>query len=479
MIRKVLKNRIVRTNLIVLVPILLLLTSAAVSSIYGQLRRSNVELLTSESYNSQVYVMEQLAAGGPDSQSQRELLVTVAPYLSKNLANTVKTRVQILDGQGRVLGDSSLTRAAEPTGDVWSAVGGVKAYSFIRFYGKPAISFSSPIYNNTETVGAIRYLYQQDNLQAVSAIALILVGVCLAAVVITYVVSSYMARGIAEPVAAIRDALQDVSQGRDAHLVPLLGFGDDFEEMQEAFDTMQETNRRALQELNGEKEKQNLFFNSATHQLKTPLTSIIGYSEIIQRMTEKEDVVTSARYIEAAGKSLLETVENIISISRYNKAEYDPDPSWFQLDDLCRECSALLLPRLERSNIVLNSRCGDIQVYFDRQRLKEAIFNVLDNCILHSGCTQISVSSATWPVRLIIEDNGKGIAPQQLERVFEPFYRPAGAARGGSGLGLAICKTIMQAHGGDARVESSQGRGTRTTLIFGEETGPPPERRRL
>ena len=237
--------------------------------------------------------------------------------------------------------------------------------------------------------------------------------------------------------------------------------------------------RRALQELNGEKEKQNLFFNSATHQLKTPLTSIIGYSEIIQRMTEKEDVVTSARYIEAAGKSLLETVENIISISRYNKAEYDPDPSWFQLDDLCRECSALLLPRLERSNIVLNSRCGDIQVYFDRQRLKEAIFNVLDNCILHSGCTQISVSSATWPVRLIIEDNGKGIAPQQLERVFEPFYRPAGAARGGSGLGLAICKTIMQAHGGDARVESSQGRGTRTTLIFGEETGPPPERRRL
>lgn len=479
MIRRALKNRIVRTNLIVLVPILVLLASTAVTTAYSQLRSANLELLTNESYNSQVYVMEQLAAAGSDSQAQQELLEKVAPYLSKNLSLAAKTRVQLYDTSGRLLGDSSLTQGAEATGDVQSAAVGVKAYTFLSFHGQPHISFSSPVYNNTETVGVIRYLYQQKNLQAVSEISLVLVAVCLGAIALTYTVSSYMARGIAEPVAAIKEAMQGVSEGRETRLVPMLGFDGVFEEMQEAFDAMGEANRQAIQELHEEKEKQNLFFNSATHQLKTPLTSIIGYSEIIQRMTQKEDVVVSAKYIETAGKSLLETVENIISISRYKKAEYEPDPSWFYLDELVRDCVGLLLPRLERSNIVLNNRCGDVQVFFDRQRLKEAMFNILDNCILHSGCTQIFISSATWPLRLIIEDNGKGIPPQQLERVFEPFYRPAGAARGGSGLGLSICKNIMQAHGGDVHVESLQGRGVRTVLIFGEETGPPPQRRRL
>ena len=235
---------------------------------------------------------------------------------------------------------------------------------------------------------------------------------------------------------------------------------------------MEEANRRTLLRLEQEKEKQNLFFNSATHQLKTPLTSIIGYSEIIQRMSGDEDVTLSAKYIQDAGQHLLTVVENIINISRFQRTEYEFSPAWFRLDELCQECQTLLLPRLERSGILLSCNCTSVEVYFDRERVREVLLNLLDNCILHSGCTRIAVSSATVPVRLIVEDNGEGIPPEQLERLFQPFYRPGTSAPGGSGLGLSICKEIMTAQGGDISVLSTPGSGTRVILYFQDPKEP-------
>ncbi len=98
--------------------------------------------------------------------------------------------------------------------------------------------------------------------------------------------------------------------------------------------------------------------------------------------------------------------------------------------------------------------------------------NLLDNCILHSGCTCISITSATLPVRLTVEDNGEGIPAEQLERLFQPFYRPGSSAPGGSGLGLSICKEIMSAQGGDIEVLSTPGFGTRVVLYFQDRQQP-------
>ena len=98
--------------------------------------------------------------------------------------------------------------------------------------------------------------------------------------------------------------------------------------------------------------------------------------------------------------------------------------------------------------------------------------NLLDNCILHSGCTCISITSATLPVRLTVEDNGEGIPAEQLERLFQPFYRPGSSAPGGSGLGLSICKEIMSAQGGDIEVLSTPGSGTRVVLYFQDRQQP-------
>ncbi len=472
MIQKRLRMRIIRLNLIYLLPILLLCCAAVFSGFFALMRRSQVRFLTSESYMSQVYLMDRLGYRG-DPEAQRQQLRDTAPLLCSTLADISSLRVQLYSSQGELMADSLPLEPVPATDDVTSAAKGTKAYLFFsRGWGRAYVSFSSPVYSSGgETIGVIRYLTPQGDALLLRGIAALIAALAILASVLCYLVSSALAEIVAKPVLSLQKALGQMEKGESVELTAG-AFQGEFRELEQSFLTMEEANRRTLLRLEQEKEKQNLFFNSATHQLKTPLTSIIGYSEIIQRMSGDEDVTLSAKYIQDAGQHLLTVVENIINISRFQRTEYEFSPAWFRLDELCQECQTLLLPRLERSGILLSCNCTSVEVYFDRERVREVLLNLLDNCILHSGCTRIAVSSATVPVRLIVEDNGEGIPPEQLERLFQPFYRPGTSAPGGSGLGLSICKEIMTAQGGDISVLSTPGSGTRVILYFQDPKEP-------
>lgn len=473
MIQKGLKMRIIRLNLLSLLPILLLFSAAAFSTIFGLMRQSQVRLLTSESYMSQIYLMDRLTRQG-DANAQRQQLQESATLLCGTLADISSLRVQLFSDDGEQLADSAPPEPVPVTEDVYSAAAGTKAYLFFSEGGRFYISFSSPIYGSGgESVGAVRYLTSQGDLPVLRRMALALSGFALLALVIGYLASALLADTVSQPILSLQEAMRQVEEGKGSPVRLRPGaFQGEFRELEQSFVTMEEANRRNILRLGEEKEKQNIFFNSATHQLKTPLTSIIGYSEIIQRMSQDEDVTLSARYIQEAGQHLLSVVENIINISRFQRTDYEFSPSWFHLEELCLECRTLLLPRLERSGISLGIHCAATQVYYDRERVREVLLNLLDNCILHSGCSRISITSATLPVRLTVEDNGEGIPEDQLDRLFQPFYRPGSATTGGSGLGLSICKEIMTAQGGDVEVRSAPGRGTQVILYFQDRENP-------
>lgn len=473
MLRQRLRIRIIRLNLLFVLPILLLFSAAVFGAIFGMMRRSQVGLLTSESYMSQLYLMDQLGSQG-SAEAQREQLREWAPLLCGRLADISTLRVQLFSGEGELLADSAPPEPVPATQDVYSAAAGVKAYLFFTEGGRAYISFSSPVYGSGgESIGAVRYLTYQGDLPLLRRLALALCGFALLALVMGYLASAWLADAIAQPILSLQEAMAQMEEGKGEPVRLRPGaFQGEFQELERSFVTMEEKNRRNIQRLGEEKEKQNIFFNSATHQLKTPLTSIIGYSEIIQRMSDDEDISLSAKYIQEAGQHLLSVVEDIIDISRYQRTDYEFSPGWFHLEELCRECRTLLLPRLERSGISLAISVAATQVYYDRERVREVLLNLLDNCILHSGCSRISITSATLPVRLTVEDNGEGIPEEQLDRLFEPFYRPGSSAKGGSGLGLSICREIMTAQGGDVEVRSAPGKGTRVILYFQDREDP-------
>lgn len=473
MIRERLKLRIVRLNLIFLLPVLLLFCAAAFSAIFQLMRQSQVRFLTSESYMSQVYLMDQLDRQ-EDPAAQRTQLRASAPLLCGTLAEITSLRVQLFSGDGVLLADSAPSLALPLTGDIGSAAAGTKAYLFFNHGGQPFISFSSPVYGGGgETIGVVRYLSSQGDLPLLRRIVLVMAVLALLAAVIGSLVSILLADTIVRPILSLKEAMKRMEEGKGRPVeLPPNAFREEFKELETAFVAMEAANRRNILQLGQEKEKQNLFFNSATHQLKTPLTSIIGYSEIIQRMSGDEDITLSAKYIQEAGQHLLTVVENIIEISRLRQTEYEFSPSRFPLTELCEECRTLLQPRLERSGITLGYSCTAAEVYYDRERMREVLLNLLDNCILHSGCSRIAITTATLPLRLTVEDNGEGIPPEQLDRLFQPFYRSRSSAPGGSGLGLSICKEIMEAQGGGIEVLSSPGAGTRVILYFQDRSQP-------
>lgn len=467
--KREMRYRIVRKNLLMMIPLFILFSCASLTAIYSLMRNATVDLLTNESQNSQIYLMEQLSHQWEYQDQKRELRAS-APTFCKTLSDSLELRVQIYSHEGDLLGDSSLTAGMQLTNDVTEAIAGTKAYTFFLEEGRPYISFSSPIYQGNLTLGAVRYLSHQEDMRLVRNFSLMLLGFTLFAAAICFVVSVFIANSISQPILALKDAVRQVGEEMTAPLERLPWADEEVRELEDAFDALRKSNIRNLHRVDEEKDKQNLFFNSATHQLKTPLTSIIGYSEIIQRMSRDEDVVMSAGYIEKAGKELLEVVEDIISISRFQKTEYDFTPEWFRLDELCTECLGLIYPRLQRSGIAVDNKCDPVEVFFDRQRVREVILNVLDNCIIHSGGSRISVSSAAMPLRLMIQDNGRGLDPIQIKRLFEPFYRPAKSVPGGSGLGLSICKGIMVAQGGDVEIDNAPGGGVQIALYFQDKT---------
>lgn len=463
-----LKSRIIVINLCMVLPVLILFFVTTITTVYTQTKNASIELLTNESYASQIYLMEQLDGLGSLRDQRRELLAA-APAFSKTLSDTLGMRVQIFDMEGELIGDSSITAGTDLTGDVLSAVAGTKAYTLIDWNGSPGISFSSPVYCGEDTIGAIRYLSQMDSANLLKNLISALAALVLFAVVLCWIGSYFLAQQAISPAVRLTDAIRKMRKD-SALKLKKEEYEPEYQTLVGAFSRLKENSDRSLEQLRLEKEKQNLFFNSATHQLKTPLTSIIGYSDIIRRISQDEDVQLSAGYIEKAGKDLLDVVEKIIRISCFQKAEYTFDPTWFFLADLCEECARMLKPRLEHNGILLAVNCSDIQVCFDYQLVRETLLNLLDNCILYSGCTRISISADIRPVRLMVEDNGAGIRPEQLERIFEPFYRPAKSNSKGSGLGLSICKNCMTAQGGDLEIESMQGQGTKVILYFGEKS---------
>ncbi|WP_071433180.1 sensor histidine kinase [Angelakisella massiliensis] len=472
MIQKQLRRRIIQMNLLFLLPVLALCCALALSIIVTLMRQAQVRLLTSESYMSQVYLMDRLKYQG-DSKIQREQLRSSAKILCGTLAEISSLRIQLYSAEGDLLADSNSIQQVDVTEDVHSAVEGVKAYQFFRGGpGKAYISFSSPVYTEDgETVGVIRYLTAQGDLTPLEQ-ALPLLGILVLMMAgICYGCSSLLAGIVSQPVQGLVQAFEKVKEGKPAQL-HLEVFRKEFAELEQAFSAMEQANRYNIQRLGEEKERQNLFFNSVTHQLKTPLTSIIGYSEIIQRMSQDEDVNMSACYIQQAGQHLLMAVENMINISRLQRTEYEFSPSWFSLERLCDECAQLLHPRLERSGIALHCRCSSLQVYYDREKIREVLLNLLDNCIVHSGCRCISITTATLPVRLMIEDDGDGVDETVIAHLFEPFSRSSSAPLGGSGLGLSICKEIMVAQGGDIGLESVSGGGTKVIIYFQRQDEP-------
>jgi signal transduction histidine kinase len=228
------------------------------------------------------------------------------------------------------------------------------------------------------------------------------------------------------------------------------------------------------------------FLSRTSHELRTPLTAIIGFSQIMQMDDEhlSDDDRDSVERIVHAGHHLLALINDILDIAKIEEGQLTITLRSVPVTDILRTTTALVLHQAaERSITITSGPADDICVEADPNRLTQVLANLLTNAVkfnhpgghVRVGCTLVGHDAdghdlvgddpAGHPgdrVRLSVADTGPGIAPDDLERVFEPFERLDASDRGieGTGVGLALSKDLVEAMGGTIGVDSALGSGS-------------------
>lgn len=216
------------------------------------------------------------------------------------------------------------------------------------------------------------------------------------------------------------------------------------------------------------------FTANVTHELKTPLTAISGYAELLENdMVESEKRKHFYREIRKSADRLQLLINDIIRLAELDRAESD-----LESVDLCeavRECESDLRVVAQQRGVEIEFEYGHgecIKVLGNMEMLKELTENLVNNAIRYNnpgGKVFVQVCECDGNVRLIVRDNGIGIPLSEQERIFERFYRvdkSRSKETGGTGLGLAIVKHIVELHHARILVDSEVGRGTTMTVVF-------------
>lgn len=215
------------------------------------------------------------------------------------------------------------------------------------------------------------------------------------------------------------------------------------------------------------------FTSNVSHELKTPLTSISGFAEIMKNGGTPDSVVTdfsSSIYDEA--QRLITLVNDIIKISELDEKNARVDCEEVDLYELSADIINRLKPIADKRNISLNLIGESIVVSGTEKILDEMIYNLCDNAIKYnvdSGTVDIILSESSHHIKLTVRDTGIGIPQSEQNRVFERFYRVDKSHSkeiGGTGLGLSIVKHAAIYHNAEIKLKSEFGKGTSITVIF-------------
>ena len=215
------------------------------------------------------------------------------------------------------------------------------------------------------------------------------------------------------------------------------------------------------------------FTANVSHELKTPLTGISGYAEMIETgIAKPEDVQDFAGKIRKEALRLLGLVGDIIRLSELDSAEKEEDAEQVDILELAEENVERLNPIADSMGVSVTVDGEPCYVTGSRKRLDELVFNLIDNAVRYNktdGSVAVSVKNTEANIIFAVADTGIGIPSEARDRVFERFYRvdkSRSKRDGGTGLGLAIVKRVAMLYGAEIRLESEENVGTTVSVRF-------------
>lgn len=278
------------------------------------------------------------------------------------------------------------------------------------------------------------------------------------------VISFVIAHFLTKPLHQLSKVSEKICEG-DLTLRAEIHSGDEMEQLSHTFNHMTDHLVQEIQALETAMEQQERFMGSFAHELKTPMTSMIGYADLIrscemsdeERRSCAEYIFREGRRLERLSLKLLELL--VVKKQKLERTKISPAK-------LLRDTVSSMEEKLRQNKITLTMQEQEGVCLLEADLIRSLLINLIDNAIHameQGGTIHIRQTMETDECCFLIQDNGRGIAKDELEKITEAFYRvdkSRSRKHGGAGLGLALCAEIVRLHNGDLTFFSEVGKGT-------------------
>lgn len=331
--------------------------------------------------------------------------------------------------------------------------------------GERVIAITSIVRTSSGSInGAIRYMVSLT--QADNQITLIILGLVIIGIIVALVITLsgiYFVRSILLPVRQIGTTAKKISMGNfDARI-----YKSHDDEIGELIDTI----NAMAEELGNSEKMKNDFISSVSHELRTPLTAITGWAETLEYSRLDNDTTKKGmNVILKESKRLSGIVEELLDFSRLQSGRMNL--RLMKIDLLAELDEAVFLfterAKTETKQLIYEEVAFLAPIMADPNKLRQVFVNVLDNAIKYTprgGEINVSTSESSISIKVIVQDSGCGILPEDLPHVKKKFYKANQHVRG-SGIGLAVADEIVNLHGGKLNIDSEINAGTRVEIIL-------------
>lgn len=251
--------------------------------------------------------------------------------------------------------------------------------------------------------------------------------------------------------------------------------GDEFGQLSRDFDAMADSLQENIQKLEQDVKRQEEFMGAFAHELKTPMTSIIGYADLLrQNGLNENDKMLAANYIFSEGKRLEKLSFKLLDLLLMEKEDLQMREVDFHT--FLKDTMSALSPMIKDRQVRLTWKTERMKVYLESDLVKSLIYNLVDNAVKslsEGGVVLVKGRAISGGVELKVLDNGCGMETEELTRITEAFYRvdkSRSRAQGGAGLGLSLCKKIVDLHHGRMSFQSIKGKGSCVTVeLYGSK----------
>jgi len=302
-----------------------------------------------------------------------------------------------------------------------------------------------------------------------------IIQILLAVDIATFFLVPVVIRQSLSPLETINKALSRVKEGTYGEKIKY-NSKDEIGELVSSFNIMSDTIKEKEEEAKKTDIAKDEFLAMITHELKTPLVPIQGYSDILlnehlgKLNPEQKDRLS---IIKSSSETLLGIISDLLDVQKLEIGQLRMKKEDSDIKDSILKSINALAPQAEKKGVKLTTNAKNFVIYHDSERIKQVLTNLIKNAMIalesKKGEIEVVMEESPSEIKISVRDNGIGIPYDKQKDLFKKFYQvdtTLTRERGGSGLGLAICKGIIDNHGGKISVESEEGKGAEFILTI-------------